>query len=32
VMAALLGDRRLRTFVALVFGVQLVLGAVLLLV
>jgi uncharacterized membrane protein (DUF4010 family) len=32
VMAALLGDRRLRTFVAIVFGVQLALGAMLLLV
>lgn len=31
-MAALLGDRRLRTFVGIVFGVQLVLGAVLLLI
>ncbi len=31
-MAALLGDRRLRVFVAIVFGVQLALGAVLLVV
>ena len=32
VMAALLGDRRLRTFVAIVFGLQLLAGAVMLLV